>query len=105
MKEVPLPAIRRGLQDIKTVGRHINRLHARTPQGALVEMATLATERERIQVELARSKKRAVEMRARLREIRKREQFLSQFTRLRAAPLRPLEAKKESRFAELTLQY
>ena len=101
MKEVTLPAIRHGLQDIKTVGRHINRLHARTPQGALVEMATLATERQRIQVELARSKKRSVEMRARLREIRKREQFLSQFTRLRAARLRP----KESRFAEMTLQY
>ena len=120
MKEVTLPAIRRGLQDIKTVGRQINRLPPRTPQGALVEMATLVTERERIQVELARSKRRAVEMRARLREIRQREQCLSQFTRLRAAPLRPDEIdldsetdpkkpnrqlQKESRFAEMTLQY
>lgn len=96
-----MPAIKHSLKDIKTMGSHINRLRARTPQGALVEMAALANERQRIEVELARSKKRAVEMRARLREIRERERFLSQFTRSGAARLRP----KESRFAEMTLQY
>ncbi len=82
---------------------HAERLRGCTPQGALVAMAGLAQERQRIQVELARWKKRSAQMRARLREIRKREQFLSQFTRLRAAPPRPRE--KESRFAEMTLQY
>ena len=83
------------------MGSHINRLRARTPQGALVEMAALAGERQRIRVELAHSKKRSLQMRARLREIRQREQFLSQFTRSGAPRLRP----KESRFTEMTLQY
>ncbi len=96
-----LPVIKHSLKDIKTMGSYVNRLRAPTPQGALVEMAGLAKERQRIQVELVRSKKRSVEMRARLREIRQRERFLSQFTRSRAAPLRP----RESRFAEMTLQY
>ncbi len=101
MREVTLPDIKHSLKDIKTMGSHINRMRARTPQGALVEMTALANEWQRIQIELAHSKKRSAQMRARLREIRERERFLSQFTRLGAGRLRP----KESRFAEMTLQY
>ncbi len=77
------------------------RLRGCTPQGALVAMAGLAQERQRIQVELARWKKRSAQMRARLQEIRERERYLLRFTRSSGARRRP----RGGRFAELTLQY
>jgi len=80
---------------------HAERLRGCTPQGALVAMAGLAQERQRIQVELARWKKRSAQIRTRLQEIRERERYLLQFTRSSGARRRP----REGRFAEMTLQY
>ena len=96
-----MPDIKQSLKDIRTIRSHTERLRGWTPQGALVAMAGLAQERQRVQVELARWKKRSEQMRARLREIRERERYLLRFTRSSGARRRP----REGRFAEMTLQY
>ena len=61
------------------MGILVDRRRARTSAGALLELSTLANERQRLQYELERWRRRYAEIEARLAEIREKEQWLHNF--------------------------
>ena len=71
--------LKRGFGIPKTLGSEVDRFKARTPQGALVQLARLTQERQRLQQEMERWEHRMGEIRRRLREIAEMEAWLHQF--------------------------
>ncbi len=67
---------RKSTRNIKTLGALLDRRRARTAGGALLELASLAHERTRLQHELRRVEERHVEIDARLVEIATKENWL-----------------------------
>ena len=67
---------KRGLQGIKTTGALLDTRRARTPAGALLELSAMANEKNLLNKELARWKRRHAEIQARLDQIRAKEQKL-----------------------------
>jgi hypothetical protein len=65
-----------GLRKIKTIGGLMDNRRARTPSGALLEMSAMANEKTLLHKELARWKRRHVEIQTRLNEIAAKERRL-----------------------------
>jgi hypothetical protein len=70
---------RKGLGKIKSVRALLDRRRIRTSGGALMELASLTNERERLLTEMDRLVKRIVEIQARLADIADTEVHLQQF--------------------------
>ncbi len=68
--------IRKGLESIRTLRGLVDKFHTRTPQGALIELARLKQERERLSDEMIRWEGRIEQIKARLEEIGEMEQWL-----------------------------
>jgi hypothetical protein len=66
----------RGVNSIKTMGRLLDSRKARTPSGALLEMSAMSNEKTLLHKELARWKRRHVEIQRRLGEIAAKERRL-----------------------------
>jgi hypothetical protein len=66
----------RGLGTIKTMGGLMDNRRARTPSGALLEMSAMSNEKTLLHKELARWKRRHVEITNRLNEIAAKERRL-----------------------------
>lgn len=66
----------RGLRTIKTMGGLMDNRRARTPSGALLEMSAMANEKTLLHKELARWKRRHLEITNRLNEIAAKERRL-----------------------------
>jgi hypothetical protein len=66
----------RGLRTIKTIGGLMDNRRARTPSGALLEMSAMSNEKTLLHKELARWKRRHVEITARLNAIAAKERRL-----------------------------
>jgi hypothetical protein len=66
----------RGLRTIKTIGGLMDNRRARTPSGALLEMSAMANEKTLLHKELARWKRRYVEIETRLNAIAAKERRL-----------------------------
>jgi hypothetical protein len=60
---------RESSQNIKTIGALLGRRRARTSGSALLELLSLSSEQTRLEHELARRRRRRVEIESRLREI------------------------------------
>lgn len=71
-----MKALRKGLEAITTLRGLVDRFHTRTPYGALIELARLSRERERLGHEIRRWEKRSEQIRARLEEIKEAEKWL-----------------------------
>lgn len=67
---------RKSTRNIKTLGALLDRRRARTAGGALLELASLAHERTRLQNELRRLLERRAEIDSRLLEISEKENWL-----------------------------
>jgi hypothetical protein len=87
---------RRSLQNLNTVAGLADRRRRRTPATALMELSTLANERQRLQQELDRWEVRRREISARLEAIGAKEQRLQQYL---ATPLELPPAQPEGRAA------
>ncbi len=66
----------RGVGSIKTMGGLMDNRRARTPSGALLEMSTMANEKTLLHKELARWRRRYVQIQTRLGEIAAKERRL-----------------------------
>jgi hypothetical protein len=66
----------RGLRTIKTIGGLMDNRRARTPSGALLEMSAMSNEKTLLHKELARWKRRHVEIEIRLNAIAAKERRL-----------------------------
>lgn len=66
----------RGVNSIKTMGGLLDNRRARTPSGALLEMSAMSNEKTLLHRELARWKRRHVEIQKRLSEIAAKERRL-----------------------------
>ena len=73
--------IRKSLRGIKTMAGLMDRRRSRSAAGALVEMSTLANEKERLNQELAAAQRRRTEIKARLAEIAEKESRLLRFVK------------------------
>ncbi len=69
----------RGVRHLKTLTGLVDRRHARTSSGALLELSMLATEKRRLKNEMQRAERRNDEIRSRLGEIDTKEQRLQVF--------------------------
>jgi hypothetical protein len=67
---------KRGVNSIKTMGGLLDNRRARTPSGALLEMSAMSNEKTLLHRELARWKRRHVEIQKRLAEIAAKERRL-----------------------------
>jgi hypothetical protein len=67
---------RKGLETIRTLRSLLDRFHSRTPYGALIELARLSRERERLDHEVRRWKERSTQIKTRLGEIEEAEKWL-----------------------------
>lgn len=66
----------RGVTSIKTMGGLLDNRRARTPSGALLEMSAMSNEKTLLHKELARWKRRHIEIERRLGEIAAKERKL-----------------------------
>jgi hypothetical protein len=66
----------RGVNSIKTMGSLLDNRRARTPSGALLEMSTMSNEKTLLHRELARWKRRHLQIQKRLAEIAAKERRL-----------------------------
>jgi hypothetical protein len=69
----------RGYGCPRTLRSKVDRIKARTPQGALLELTRLTQEKMRLREEVARWERRLVEIRERLQDISAMETFLYRF--------------------------
>ncbi len=67
---------KRGVNSIKTMGGLLDNRRARTPSGALLEMSAMSNEKTLLHRELARWKRRHLEIQKRLSEIAAKERRL-----------------------------
>lgn len=74
-----MKALRKGLENIRTMRSMLNRSMPTTSGGALMERARLDRERERLRNEMDRLERRQAVIRNRLSEIGKLEQWLERF--------------------------
>ena len=81
-----MAAGRKNLRSIKTMGRLMDRRRARTPAGALLEIASLAYEKERLNKELAAGRRRQGEIEQHLLDIADKEIFLQAFIKNQELP-------------------
>ncbi len=72
---------RKGVRNIKTMAGLVERRRTRTAAGALLELSTLANERERLNQELAVAARRRKDIDARLMEIAEKQQRLQAFVK------------------------
>lgn len=70
---------RKGLANIRTMRGHVDKFRAKTPQGALVELAQLAQEKIRLRDEMKRWGERIEQIQSRLKQINKMEKWLYRF--------------------------
>jgi len=70
---------RKSLRTIKTMAGITDIKRSRTPTGAFLELAGLATEKERLNMELAAAHRRSLEIQTRLAEISAKQERLSVF--------------------------
>jgi len=77
---------RKGMRSIRTISGIQDRRRARTPAGALMEMAFLVHEKERLGKEIARWHARQAEITVRLEQIEERRRWLAKFCQDPAAP-------------------
>ena len=82
---------------LKTLRSKVDRVKARTPQGALLELTRLAQEKQRLQEEIERWERRSMEIRTRLGEIAEMEAWLYRFVE---RPEGPTEAERNTPTAD-----
>ena len=70
---------RKGLKNIRTLRGQANKFRARTPQGALIELAQLAQKKARLRDEMERWQERIGQIQSKLRELDKTEKWLYRF--------------------------
>lgn len=71
--------MRKGLDNIRTVRNQVTRFRAQTPYGALIGLAQLAQEKDRLHVEKSNWEKRIQKIQERFREIAEMEEWLRAF--------------------------
>jgi hypothetical protein len=74
-------SVKRSLRSVKTVGALADRRRARTSAGALMELAGMANERKRLELEMDRLRRRGAEIDVRLAEIADKERRLYAFVK------------------------
>lgn len=70
---------RKGLKDIRTMRAQVSRFRAKTPYGALIQLAQLAQRRARLVDEMRRWEERIEQINSRLEEVGKIEKWLYGF--------------------------
>jgi hypothetical protein len=98
------------MKDLRSVRGQVNRLRAKTPQGALIELAQLAQERVRLCEEMKRWEKRTTQIQSRLEEIDKMKKWLYHFVDGPEVPSASSQGKKPSPqvppgFQEMKIRY
>ncbi len=102
---------RKGFKDIRTIRSQVDRFRARTPQGALIELARLSQKKARLSDEMKRWQERINQIQSELEEIDKTEKWLYQSIDNRQLPSTvPLQGKKSSPplppgFHEMNIRY
>jgi len=102
---------RKGMETLRSLRGKVNRFRAKTPQGALIDLARLAQEKARLCEEMKRWEKRINRIQSRLEEIDKMKKWLYQFVDDNQAPSgTPLQGKKSSLpvppgFHEMNIRY
>ncbi len=81
-----MKAVRKGLENIRTLRSMVNNSMPMSSRGALMERARLNQERERLWNELDRLKRRMGVIGNRLEEIEQLEQWLERFAEARQSP-------------------
>jgi len=81
--------VRRGMRVIKTMGRLSDARRVRNRSGALMELSVMANERHLLGQELARMRRRHVEIQARLAELDRKERELMRLVEGSAGPPTP----------------
>ncbi len=76
-----MATMKRGLQGIKTMAALVDGRRTRSSAGALLELSTLENEKQRLQQELDRGRRRHAEIKARLAEIAVKEKRLYEFVK------------------------
>jgi len=96
---------RKGLGDIRTLRGQVDKFRARTPQGALIELAQLASKKTRLRAEMKRWQQRIKQIQSILEEINKIEKWLhkcvdgSEVSSLTSSPATPPDSH------EMNIQY
>jgi len=101
---------RKGMEDLRTLRGQVNRLRARTPHGALIELARLTQEKVRLCEEMKRWQERINQIQSRLEEIDKMKKWLYQFVDSPEVPSASSQGKKSSPpvppgFQEMKIRY
>lgn len=102
---------RKGLESIRTTRSQVDRFRARTPHGALIELAQLAQKKVRLREEVKRWEERIKQIQSRLEEIDKMEKWLYEFVDGSQPPSHsPSRGKKSSLpvppgFDEMKIRY
>jgi len=101
---------RKGMETLRSLRGKVNRFRAKTPQGALIDLARLAQEGVRLCEEMKRWQKRISQIEFRLEEIEKMKKWLYQFVDSPEVPSASSQDKKSSPqvppgFHEMKIRY
>jgi len=102
---------RKGLDNIRTLRGQVDRFRARTPQGALIELARLAQKKVWLRGEMKRWQERIGQIQSKLEEINRMEKWLYRFVdESKASFCTSSEEEKSSPatpsgFHEMNIQY
>jgi len=102
---------KKGLKDIRTIRGQVGKFRARTPHGALIELAQLAQKKMRLHGEMKRWEERIGQIQSELKEIDKMEKWLYRFvdgsevSSIASSPDKKSSPATPSGFQEMKIRY
>jgi len=102
---------KKGLKDIRTIRGRVGKFRARTPHGALIELAQLAQKKARLCGEMKRWEERIGQIQSELKEIDKMEKWLYGFvdglevSSVTSSPGKKFSPATPSGFQEMKIRY
>ena len=102
-----MPAGRKSLRSVKTMGAMVDGRRSRTTSGALMELSVLASEKDRLNKELTVAARRQAEIVLRLQDIAAKEERLRAFVKdpemiAKVCPTVPPEAARRVNRTEIS---